>query len=129
MSEEIGAVLVTTKLNIGAVTFWHKGRRPDYKNGEESPIGDQRVELLKLAFQRKLPEDWELRADWYHQERKLEWEDVNWNTSGIPAMLCDVHDWIVLAGSSPNVRLWQCRKCNDGRVDINPNKHQIGMPR
>lgn len=64
------------KLNIGAVVFWKNGAY------DQSVFGDERVTLLRKLFRGEDLGEYEARADWYHQSRKIDRDDVNWATAG-----------------------------------------------
>lgn len=60
---------------IGSVVFWKDGFPFDLS-------GQPRIDMMRLAYQKKLPKGVELRGDWYHHNQKLTWDDVNWDTAG-----------------------------------------------
>lgn len=66
-------------LTVGAVTFWKDGK-PTFP---DSPLGAERIRLLKLFYHggNPLPDGYEARADFYHQNREITTADVDWRTA------------------------------------------------
>jgi hypothetical protein len=67
------------KLSIGAVVFSNPAGRLDLTGGA-------RVAMLVKVYRREDIGDVVCHADMYHEYRALAWDDIDWETSGIPAV-------------------------------------------
>ena len=74
------------KLSIGAVVF-------SDPSGRLNLTGGARVRMLVRVYRREDIGDVVCHADMYHEHRVLTWDDINWETSGIPAVASERRPW------------------------------------